>query len=144
MFQSAPLLSLALVDHSYRKPEKLPEGVDKFDKLIDQNTKIIKLLKKNISKVVIFDEFIIFNKVVTSKKIPSNIQKGQPIMQAYNDKDKNFMLMQLLTKLLYGVLKADNYCFAIYHPHYKEKLEMTESAYNSYLHYINELVDNPT
>lgn len=34
--------------------------------------------------------------------------------------------------------------FAIYHPHYKEKLEMTKFVYNPYLLYSNKLVSNLT
>ena len=56
-------------------------------------------------------------------------RKGYPIIQTYNDKDKNLMLTQLPTKLLYGLAEAGHH-WAIYHPHYKEKLEMTKSAYN--------------
>lgn len=92
------------------------------------------------------------------------------VKQAYNQKDKKFMLTQLLTKLLYIVLESNknhfvtyyketpkyaydrffdyslsfyhylviylpDYIgkFAVYHLHYKEKLVMTESAYNSSL-----------
>ena len=36
-------------------------------------------------------------------------------------------------KLLYGKPEADNHRFAIYHPHYKEKPGMTESAHNYHL-----------
>ena len=39
------------------------------------------------------------------------------------------MLTQLPTKLLYGLAEAGHHC-ATYYPHYKEKLEMTKSAYN--------------
>ena len=35
-------------------------------------------------------------------------------------------------KPLYGEPKVDNYQFAFYYPHYKEKPEMTESTYKSF------------
>ena len=144
MSQSAPLAPLAPVEHGCGKPGKLPERVDKFDTLTDKNTEITGLLEKDVSKVVTPKEFVTPDKVVTPEEIPSDTQKGHPVIQAYNDKDKNLMLTQLSTKLLYGVPEAGNHCFAIYHPHYKEKLGMTESAYDPCLLYSNELVDNPT
>lgn len=135
---------LAPVDHGYRKPEKLSKQVNKFDILIDQNTKISRLFEIFFSKIGIFEEFITSDKVVTLEKIPSNTQKRHLIIQAYNEKNKNLMLMQLSTKLLYDILEAGNYCFAIYYPHYKEKLGIIEFAHNFSLYYSNELIDNPT
>lgn len=76
---------------------------------------IIRLLKKDISKVITPKEFVTSNKVVIPKKISSNTQKSQPVIQSYNDKDKNLMLIQLLTKLLYGIPEMGNYYFTIYH-----------------------------
>ena len=66
------------------------------------------------------------------KKIPELFEKGCPIVQAYNDKDKNLMLTQLPTKLLYGIAKAGNHSFTAYHPHYKEISGMTECAYDPF------------
>ena len=67
-------------------------------------------VKKDLSKIVTLD------KIVTSKKILNNILKDHLVKQAYNDKDKNNMLTQLLMKLLYNVLKTSITGFAIYHP----------------------------
>lgn len=65
--------------------------------------KIAKLLKQDVSKIVILKKFVFFNKVVTLKKNLSILQK-----------------------------KAGHYR-AIYHLHYKKKLEITKSAYNLFL-----------
>ena len=46
--------------------------IDKFNILTNRNIKITKLLKKNSSKVVILEKFIIFNKAVTLKEILSS------------------------------------------------------------------------
>lgn len=121
---------LALVKYSCEKLGKLPKQVDKLDTLINKNIEITRLFKKDISKVIIFKKFVTFNKVIIFKKIPSNILKGYFVIQIYNNKDKNLILMQLLTKLLYNILKMGNYCFAIYYLHYKKKPKITESIYN--------------
>lgn len=42
-------------------------------------------------------------------------KKNHLIEQAYKEKDKNLMLMQLLTKLLYNVPEASKKSFATYH-----------------------------
>lgn len=75
--------------------------------------KITKLLKKDVSKVIILKEFVTFNKAVIFKEISSNIKvfsfcfvheiKNPGIYKAYkksclilktdNDKNKNFELM---------------------------------------------------
>ena len=110
----------------------------------NKNIEIIKLFKKNISKVVTLKKFVISNKIVTPKEIPSNIQKGYPVIQAYNDKDNDFILMQLWVKLLYDIPKASNYYFAIYHLYYIWKPEMINFAYKPCLFYNNKLVDNLT
>lgn len=67
------------------------------------------------------DKVVTPNKDVTPKEILSNIQKNHLVIQAYNHKDKNLMLTQLLTKLVYSVSEIGNHYFAIYHPHYKDK-----------------------
>lgn len=43
-------------------------------------------------------------------------------------------MIKLLIKLLYNILKIDNYHFAIYHLYYKEKIKITliKSAYKSF------------
>ena len=88
---------------------------------------------KDVSKVFIPEEFVASDKVVTPEKILSDAQKGHPVVQAYNDKDKNLMLTQLPTKLLHGVSEVGNHRFANHHLHYKEKLGMTESTYKTSL-----------
>ncbi len=65
-------------------------------------------------------------------EISSASQKGCSVIQTYNDKDKNLMLTQLPTKLLYGLAKASHH-WTTYHPHYKEKLGITKSAHNPLL-----------
>ena len=48
-------------------------------------------------------------------------------------------------KPLYSIPKIGiNHWFAIYHFHYKEKLEITEFIYNFYILYSNKLVSNRT
>lgn len=42
-------------------------------------------------------------------------------------------------KLLYNVPEANNYWFATYHTHYKEKLGIRESTYNPCLFFRSEL-----
>lgn len=116
MSQSAPLAPLAPVEHGCGKPGKPPERVYKFDTLIDENTKITGLLEKDVSKVITPEEFVNPNEVVTPEEIPSDTEKGHPVIQAYNDKDNNLMLTRLPKKLLYGVPEAGDHCFAIYHP----------------------------
>ena len=50
-----------------------------------------------------------------------------------------------IMKLPYSIPEVDtNYWFAIYYSNYKEKLEITESAYNPCVLYSNKLVSNPT
>lgn len=61
--------------------------------MTDKNTKIIRLFEKNVSKVIIPKKFVILNKVVNPKKILNNIQKDYLIIQAYNNKDNNFILL---------------------------------------------------
>lgn len=112
--------------------------------MTNKNTKIIGLFEKNISKVVTFKEFIIPNKVVISKKIVNNIQKSCSIIQAYNDKDNNLILIQLSTKLLDDIPETGNYYFAIYYPNYKKKFKIIKSVYDSCLFYSNKPVDNLT
>ncbi len=75
---------------------------------------------------------VISEQVIISEEILSALQKGCLIIQTYNDKDKNFMLTQLSTKLLYGLAET-NHHWATYHPHYKNKLEMTKFAHNPLL-----------
>ena len=41
-------------------------------------------------------------------------------------------------KPLYDVLEASTTRFAIYHPHYKEELRITNAAYDPYLHYSSD------
>lgn len=117
---------------------------------------ITALFEKDISKIIIPKEFVTPNKVVTPKKIPSDIQKGHPVVQAYNNiKDKNLVLTQLLTispeynihldfyiwppykqislfGALSDMLKASITWFAIHHWHYKENSGITESTYNPF------------
>ena len=116
---------LAPLEHSCRKPKKSSRAY-KFDILTGENTEIAGL-------VVIPEEFVISDKIVTPEKILSNTQKDHPIIQAYNDKNKDLMLMQLPTKLLHGVSGVGNDCFANYHLHYKEKLGVTEFTYKTSL-----------
>ena len=47
-------------------------------------------------------------------------------------------------KPLYGIPKLGKHKFTTHHPYYKEKLGMTEYAYNPYLLYSDKLVSNPT
>lgn len=113
--------------------------------------KIIEPFIKAVSQVIIFEKFITFNKFVTTREIsinpllnPDNIdelqnagtdkvnKKSHLVELAYNDKDKNLMLMQLPTKLLYSLVEA-SYHWTTYYSHYKEKLGMTKSTYNSVL-----------
>lgn len=93
MSELATLASLSPVKHGYKIPEKLLKQVDKFDSLTNKNTEMTGLLKKNVSKVVISKEFATPDKIVIFEEILSNIQKVYPVIQAYNDKDKNLMLI---------------------------------------------------
>ena len=89
--------------------------------------------EKIAGRVVDPEKFVTSDKVVTPEEIPSDKQKGHPAIQAYNDKDKNIMLTQFPTKLHDDVPKASTTSFATYHPHYKEKPGMTESAHDPFL-----------
>lgn len=51
------------------------------------------LLKKDISKIVTFKQFVTSDQVVILEEISSNIQKSHPVIKAYNNKEKNFMLI---------------------------------------------------
>ncbi len=65
-------------------------------------------------------------------EISSTSQKGCSVIQTYNDKDKNLMLTQLSTNLLYSLAETSHH-WVTYHPHYKKKLGMTKSAHNALL-----------
>lgn len=77
-----PLALLASVEYRCGKPRKLLKQVDKFDIFINKNTKIFKLLKKDVFKIVIPKKFVTLDKVVTLEKISSNTQNSHPIIQA--------------------------------------------------------------
>ena len=124
----------SLVESDGGKPGKPPAQVNIFGVCTDGNQDA-KLSKYPASRqeritgpVVDPEKFVTSDKVVTPKEIPSDKQKGHPVIQAYNDKDKNIMFTQFPTKL-HDVPKASTNRFAAYHPYYKEKREMTESAY---------------
>ena len=100
------------------------------------------LLEKDVFKVVTPEEFVTADKDVAPEEIPSDTQKGQ----AYNDKDKHLVLTQSLTIQRAYDVNQDFYiqppCEQIslpgassvcYHPHYKEKPGMTESAHDPFL-----------
>lgn len=70
------------------------------------------------------------SKLSLLRKLRALYEKNCPIIKNYNDKNKNFMLIQLSTKLLYGLTET-SYHWATYYPHYKEKLEMTKFTYNT-------------
>lgn len=88
-----------------------------FEYPVSWQEKIARPLVKDILKIITPKEFVTANKILATKKIlmnqllnPSNINeiqnadtdkannKNHPVNQAYNDKDKNFLLMLLLTK----------------------------------------------
>lgn len=89
--------------------------MNKIDAFSKNNPKIIKLLE-DISKVIIYKEFVTSNKIIISEKIPSSTyvsnscfvneikdpcidkihEKSRIVIQANNNK-KNFVLIQLPT-----------------------------------------------
>lgn len=104
--------------------------------MTSKNTKIIKLLKKDIFKVIIFEKFIIFDKIFISNKfiIPEKISNN---IQKYNfcfiNKIINLYIYLILKplllsnilfnyivkviKLLYNILKPIITQLFIYHLH---------------------------
>lgn len=111
-------VSLAPNKLGYKQSKLSLEQLKIFDTSIVGDTEIIRLLEKDVSKIVskitILEEFVNSNKVITHKNILSSIKifnfcfvdkikdpytnkdykKNNPIEQAYNDKNKNLLLTQ--------------------------------------------------
>lgn len=108
------------------KHGKLSEHVNVFGIYINRNkdTKLSKYpaskQKEFIGEVDDSEKFITSNKFVTLEEILINKQKSYPIIQAYNNKDKNIILIQFPIKLYDYILKASTNHFIAYYPYYKE------------------------
>ena len=57
----------------------------------------------------------------------------QPFSKLISQLSASFDSILKVMKPLYGEPEADNHWFTIYHPHYKEKPEMTKSAHGHHL-----------
>lgn len=70
---------LVLIEHDYRKPEKLSKQVNIFDTFTNRNTdakqsKITRLFAKNVFMVIILDKFVTLNKDVIRENILNSTQ----------------------------------------------------------------------
>lgn len=125
---STPVTFLIPNESDHRKLDRFLEQINVFNVFIDKDTKITGILKKDISKVVIFLKFdtsnksITPNKVVITKEILINLLLNFSILNKIQNVDKNFLLAQLLTKLHDDISKASKTWFSIYYVHYKDKV----------------------